>query len=80
MQDVAACYDFCCSGVRGANTTGHALSLLRDHIDLAWPPDYQRLVLAGALDLLYRSKARALRTLPSTRKAQTTPRDENPCQ
>lgn len=57
MSVIARRYPFCRSGVRGANRMGTLpLGLLADHIDLAAPMDYQRLVLEGGLDLRYIGK------------------------
>jgi peptidoglycan/xylan/chitin deacetylase (PgdA/CDA1 family) len=52
---IAKRYKYCCSGVRGLNTSrGSQLGILRDPIELDAPFDYQLLSLCGGLDFLYR--------------------------
>jgi peptidoglycan/xylan/chitin deacetylase (PgdA/CDA1 family) len=57
-------YSFCCSGLRGFNSpTTRSLELLREHVDLNMPFEYQQLVLKGALDFYYRKRVKRLRWL-----------------
>ncbi len=54
-------FPLCRSGVRGVNRPDSpALALRADHVDLAAPPAYARLVAAGGLDALYAGRRRML--------------------
>jgi peptidoglycan/xylan/chitin deacetylase (PgdA/CDA1 family) len=58
---VAREHRFCASGLRGLNSARtHPLGLFREEINLDAPFDYQRLILAGGLDILYRRQRRRL--------------------
>ena len=58
---IRSAYQFCCTGLRGLNTTPVSrLALLREPIDPSSPFDYQRLSLCGGLDFMY---ARAVKRL-----------------
>ena len=57
-------FQFSCTTVRGLNTSATPpLKLLREGINLQDPFDYQQMVLAGGLDLLYLRKVRELAKL-----------------
>ncbi len=57
-------YEFCCSGIRGMNSgRTHRLGLLRKHLDLGTPFEYQKLVLEGGLDFWYKVQARRLQAM-----------------
>ena len=61
LRDAGGRYRFCRSGVRGLNgTRTHPLALRADHMDLAAPEAYWRLVLEGGLDRRYRDAGRRL--------------------
>jgi peptidoglycan/xylan/chitin deacetylase (PgdA/CDA1 family) len=54
-------YEFCCTGLRGLNTTPLSrFALLREPIDPLSPFDYQRLSLSGGLDFLYSRSVKRL--------------------
>lgn len=54
LETIGRRHQFCRSGVRGANTAHtRRLTILADHVDLAAPVQYQRMVVEGALDLRY---------------------------
>jgi peptidoglycan/xylan/chitin deacetylase (PgdA/CDA1 family) len=58
---VAREHRFCASGLRGLNSARtHPLGLLREEISLDAPFDYQKLILAGGLDVFYRCQRRRL--------------------
>ena len=58
---IRSAYEFCCTGLRGLNTTPVSrFALLRQPIDPSSPFDYQRLSLCGGLDFMY---ARAVKRL-----------------
>ncbi|MFH1596491.1 MAG: polysaccharide deacetylase family protein [Pseudomonadota bacterium] len=58
---VAREHRFCASGLRGLNSARtNSLGLFREEISLDAPFDYQRLVLAGGLDVFYRGRRRRL--------------------
>ena len=63
---IRSAYEFCCTGLRGLNTTPVSRrALLREPIDPSSPFDYQRLSLCGGLDFMY---ARAVKRLMSWAK------------
>lgn len=54
-------YRFCCSGLRGFNTPARRpLALLREHVELTAPFEYQKLIVDGGLELLYRKRVKCL--------------------
>lgn len=54
-------YQFCCSSLPGVNSSKTPpLVLLREGVNLQAPFHYQKMVLAGGLDFLYRRKVREL--------------------
>lgn len=58
---IKARYQYCFSGVRGANyhpTLNYAI--LRDAISIDDPPQYVRFIIENGLDIIYRKKARRL--------------------
>ena len=64
-------YDFCCTGIRGVNSTRtHPLGLLREQLDLASSFEYQKFVLEGGLDFWYTIQAR--RVQATIRKTTAT--------
>ncbi len=57
-------YEFCCSGIRGMNSgRTHRLGLLREHLDLGTPFEYQKLVFEGGLDFWYKIQAKRLQSM-----------------
>lgn len=61
LKVVAREHRFCASGIRGLNSAGtHPLGLFREEIKLDASYDYQKLVLAGGLDFLYRRRRQRL--------------------
>jgi peptidoglycan/xylan/chitin deacetylase (PgdA/CDA1 family) len=66
LQLMAKRYRFCCSGIRGINTSGmDHIGLLREYIDLNSPFEYQKLVLEGGLDVCYKARVRIFRRMVS---------------
>jgi peptidoglycan/xylan/chitin deacetylase (PgdA/CDA1 family) len=66
---IAERYKYCCSGVRGLNTSGGSrFGILRDPIDLAAPFEYQLLSLFGGLDFLYKRDRARLKQYTSSLK------------
>lgn len=60
-------YQFCCSSLPGVNSSKTPpLGLLREGINLQAPFHYQKMVLAGGFDFLYRGKVRELIKLAYT--------------
>jgi peptidoglycan/xylan/chitin deacetylase (PgdA/CDA1 family) len=61
LQIIGSRYSFCCSGIRGLNTSEtRSLTLLREQLLLDMPFKYQQLILNGALDWYYCQRARRL--------------------
>jgi peptidoglycan/xylan/chitin deacetylase (PgdA/CDA1 family) len=66
LQIIGSRYSFCCSGIRGINSsqTG-SMSLLREQLALDLPFQHQQLILSGALDFFYHKRAKRLGRLSS---------------
>ncbi|MSO93463.1 MAG: polysaccharide deacetylase family protein [Rhodospirillales bacterium] len=68
---IANTFQFCRSGIRGANAAPHnPLALRADNVDLAGPFAYQQLALEGALDDRYAQARRELDSLFTGRTRQ----------
>jgi len=64
LRIIASHYRFCCSGVRGINSSAtHPLAILREHIDLNAPFHLQTSLVLGAADWAYREQRRRLSAL-----------------
>ena len=59
-------YDMCCSGVAGLNTAATGpLAVLRQKVDLDLSFAYQRFVIEGGMDFVYKGAARQYRSMVS---------------
>jgi peptidoglycan/xylan/chitin deacetylase (PgdA/CDA1 family) len=57
-------YSFCCSGIRGLNSPKtRSLALLREQLSLDMPFELQQLILTGAFDFFYSTRAKRLERL-----------------
>lgn len=70
---IKARYQYCFSGVRGANyypTSGYVI--LRDTISIDDPPQYVRFIIENGLDVMYKKKVRRLLELANRQDLENT--------
>ena len=75
LASISQRYTYCCTGVAGPNyAQTKRLAILRENIDLDLPFTYQKLVLEGGMDFLYRRSADKYRSMISSiPQTETTP-------
>jgi hypothetical protein len=67
FRQVREVFEFCVSGIRGANRSGSGPAVLRDVCRPEWPVTTIAWLLRGGLDAFYRSRARRLQALAHNR-------------
>jgi peptidoglycan/xylan/chitin deacetylase (PgdA/CDA1 family) len=71
LRIIAERYRFCCSGLRGLNSTGtRPIELLREAVDLASPFEFQRLILNGGMDFRHQKRVKQLAKLVTAGSAR----------
>jgi len=64
LQVIASHYRFCCSGIRGINSSRPGPpTLLREQLALDMPLAWQQVILTGGLDFYYRKRIKRLKKL-----------------